>query len=37
MWTNLTKFWRKNEFKKHCMAKRACARRNAAKRDYISL
>ena len=23
MWTNLTKFRHKNEFKKHCMAKRA--------------
>jgi hypothetical protein len=23
MWTNLTKFLHKNEFKKHCMAKRA--------------
>ena len=22
MWTNLTKLWHKNEFKKHCMAKR---------------
>ena len=21
MWMNLTKFWHKNEFKKHCMAK----------------
>jgi hypothetical protein len=26
MWTNLTKFWRNNEFKKHCMAKRACGK-----------
>jgi hypothetical protein len=23
-WTNLIKFWHKNEFKKHSMAKRAC-------------
>jgi hypothetical protein len=26
MWTNLTEFWHKNEFKKHCMAKRACGK-----------
>ena len=25
-WTNLTKFWHKNEFKKHSMAKRACGK-----------
>ena len=24
--TNLTEFWHKNEFKKHCMAKRACGK-----------
>jgi hypothetical protein len=24
--TNLTKFWHKNEFKKHSMAKRACGK-----------
>ena len=25
-WTNLTKFWHRNEFKKHSMAKRACGK-----------
>jgi hypothetical protein len=47
MLTNLTKFWHKNELKKHSMAKRACGKyletvlsyylRDAAKRDYVSL
>ena len=45
MLTNLTKFWHKNEFKKHCMAKRACGKyletflrnNDAAKRDKVSL
>ena len=26
MWTNLTEFWQKNEFKKDCMSKRACGK-----------
>ena len=26
MWTNLTNFRHKNEFKKYCMAKRACGK-----------
>jgi hypothetical protein len=26
MWTNLTEFWHKNEFKNDCMAKRACGK-----------
>jgi hypothetical protein len=26
MWTNLTKFWQKDEFKKHFMAKITCGK-----------
>ena len=25
-WTNLTKFWHQNEFRKHSIAKRACGK-----------